>query len=341
MSLPIKHASIRTWCLPFISALATLVVAAAVDPDENWARLRALSGDRRATLVENLKKFDLLYSRQKQDSLRALDRRIHELAPNERARYLAVLRRYHNWLNQLPETKQDELNEQPPAQRMAAANTLLTDYPIPKPMTPRFVQMADVGEYSPFELASLFKIWQAMNPPRRAQVERLPAVPKRHEVMRKVADNKNIPYEIKPADFDDGEATKRFEEFAKANKRPVLLLNELRKKQESLRTEILRRQAINHYFLEHPPSAVTPERLADFLAAFPLWLQSAFDHHPPDEAQRRLTIVYRLVFPAPLEMNPPPPSSTPAPGTRAAKEQPDGSTRPPGKPPQRSGNSPF
>jgi hypothetical protein len=338
MSLPIKHPSIRTWCLPLISALATLVVAAAVDPDENWVRLRALSGDRRARLVENLKKFDLLYSRQKQDSLRALDRRIHELAPNERARYLAVLRRYHNWLNQLPETKQDELNDQPPAERMAAVAKLVMDYPIPKPMTPRFVQMVDVGEYSPFELASFFMTWQAMTPQRRAQVERLQAVPKRHEVMRKVADAKNIPHEIKPADFDDLEATTQFEDFAKANKRPVLLLNELKKNQAALRTEILRRLAINHYFLEHPPIAVTPVRLADFLAAFPVWLQSAFDHHPPDEAQRRLTIVYRLVFPAPLEMGmkPPPQPSTPAPDTQAAKEEPDGSTRPAGKPAKRS-----
>ena len=64
----------------------------------------------------------------------------------------------------------------------------------------------------------------------------------------------------------------------------------------------MRRQAINYYFSEHPPKSVTPERLSEFLAAFPPWLQSAFDPHPPEEAQRRLTIVYRLVFPHPSEI---------------------------------------
>ena len=145
MSLPIKHPSIRTWCLPLISALATLVAAAAVDPEQNSVRLRALAGERRAKLVENLKKFDLLYSRQKQDSLRELDRRIHDLPPEQRAHYLDVLRRYHNWLNQLPENKQDELNEQPPAERMAAVKKLVAEYPITKPMTPRFVRAVGRG----------------------------------------------------------------------------------------------------------------------------------------------------------------------------------------------------
>ena len=339
MSLPIKHPSIRTWCLPFISAAVTVVAAAAVDPEQNWVRLRALSGERRAKLVGNLKNFDLLYSRQKQDSLRELDRRIHALSPDQRDHYLAVLRRYHNWLNQLPENKQDELNEQPPAERMAAVKKLVTDYPMPKSTTPRIVQMVDVGEYSPFELASLYVVWQSMTPQKRAQVERLPSTLKRHQTMHELGEAQDIPREIKPPDFDDQRWIRQYEDMIRT-KRPTLQLNELRKKQEVVRTEIMRRGAINHYFLEFPRTAVTTERLGDFLAAFPSWLRTAFDHYPPDEAQRRLTIVYRLVFPAPEEM-PAPRQATAAPAARPAAGQPNKSARPPEKPASKSGNSPF
>ena len=339
-----KHPSIRTCCLPVISALATLLAAAAVDPDQNWVRLRGLPNDRRARLVENLKRFDLLYSRPQQDALRDLDRRIHELSPEERAHHLVVLRRYHNWLNQLPETKQEELSARPAAERMVAVKKLVADYPLTNPATSQFVQMVDVGEFSPFELASLFQIWHTMAAERRRQVEHLAAIPKRHEVMYKVADARNIPHEIKPPDFDEVKTIERFEKFARFN-RPAVLLNEVRKKPEATRSEvvreILRRQSINYYFHEFQPKPVTPERLAAFLAAFPPWLQSAFDAHPPDEAQRRLAIVYRLVFPHPSEMKPPARTSAPAPAASPALGQPLRSTRPGGKPSSKAGYSPF
>ena len=58
-------------------------------------------------------------------------------------------------------------------------------------------------------------------------------------------------------------------------------MTELRKNKEKVQGEVMRdlvrRQAINHYFVENPPKPVAPERLSEFLAAFPPWLQSAFD----------------------------------------------------------------
>ena len=130
------------------------------------------------------------------------------------------------------------------------------------------------------------------------------AIPKRHDAMNKLAEARSIPHEITITGFDEAGAVKRFEEFARGN-RPMILANELRRKKEGIVAEfgrdILRRQAINYYFSEHQPKSVTPERLSEFLTAFPPWLQSAFDPHPPDEAQRRLSVVYRLVFPHPAE----------------------------------------
>jgi hypothetical protein len=344
MTVPIDYPLLRKWYLPMISALALFLAAAAFDFEQNAARLRGLPAERRAKLVENLKKFDLLYSRRQQDSLRELDRRINALPNESRTHYLAVLARYHNWLNQLPENKQDELTNLPTSERMAAVKKLAAEYPLNNVSTARFLRMVDVGEYSPFELASLFKIWQELGPEKRREIERFPAVPRRHEAMHKAAEGKDIPREIRPADYDDDAAAKRFEEFANPN-RPALLLNELRKKKDALHSEIqrevLRRQAMNYYFLNHPPKSVTPERLSEFLAAFPPWLQSAFDTHSPEEAQRRLTVVYRLVFPSPLEIKPAQRPAAPAAAGRPGPQPPAGPARPRGNPASRSGNAPL
>ncbi len=215
---------------------------------------------------------------------------------------------------------------------MAAVRKLIGDYPLSKPATARFLRRVDVGEYSPLELASLFMIWQALSPAKRRDIERSPAIPKRHEAMSKLAEAKSIPHEVTIANFDEANAAKRFEEFARAN-RPVLLPSELRKKKDGLQTEpardIVRRQAINYYFSEHQPKSVTPERLSQFLAAFPPWLQSAFDPHPPEEAQRRLSVVYRLVFPHPAEIKQ---SQKAGPGAPGAPAQPPGPGRGPAAP---------
>jgi hypothetical protein len=356
MRLPIKTHALRYCCLPFLSGLAVVLTAAAFDPDQNWARLRALPNGRRAKLVENLNKFDLLYSRLQQDSLRELDRKIHELPAESRAHHLSVLNRYHNWLNQLPEAKQDELSALPAAERMASVRKLAADYPPGSTMTAQFVRQVDVGEYSPVELASLFRIWQAMSPAKRGEVERLPAVQKRHDVMYKAAEARDIPDETKPLDIDEEKSTSRFEEFARRH-RLAYLVSEVRKMAEAGKSteartkkaavqgevlrDIVRRQAINNYFVDHPPKAVTLERLSEFLAAFPPWLQSAFDPYSPEEAQRRLTIVYRLVFPAPSEFSKSQRSSAAAVPTPPVAREPVRSTRPSGKPSPRTGNPPL
>jgi len=338
MSLDIKHHLLRVLGLPAVSALATILVAAAFDPDRNWARLRELPGEQRLKLVDTLKKFDLLYTRERQQALRDLDRRINELDPAKRAEYFAVLRRYHNWLNRLPEKKQDELMDKPVDERLSLVKKLLAEYPVPRATTVRFLQITDLGDYSPFELAALFKIWQVLPPERRRPIEKLAALPKRHEALFAWGAEHDSPREIKPADFDDKHWLSKFETFAQ-KKRPALLFNELKKKQEGIRAEIVRREAINYYFLENRPlpNAVAPERLVDFVAAFPPWLQSAFDSYPPDEARRRLTIVYRLVFPSPLEMKASPRPSTPPAGTNA----PRGAQSPAGKRQAAPGISPF
>jgi len=124
-------------------------------------------------------------------------------------------------------------------------------------------------------------------------------------------------------------------------KRPALLLDDLKKKADPRRPQILRRQAINFYFLDKKQAAVNPDRLAAFVAAFPPFIQTSFEQFPPDEARRRLTIVYRLVFPPGEEMKPVPPASVPPAGARTTPTTPRGDSKSTGKSQKTPGGTAF
>src|SRR5436305_8145013 len=71
---------------------------------------------------------------------------------------------------------------------------------------------------------------------------------------------------------------------------------------EKFRRVRMQRSAVNLYYLNQPPPrGVDPQRLTQFLGAMPPWIRAAFNAYPADEARRRLTLVYRLVFPYPNE----------------------------------------
>jgi hypothetical protein len=97
-------------------------------------------------------------------------------------------------------------------------------------------------------------------------------------------------------------------------------LNPLKKADPAKQEKARRRIATSYHFLEKPPAAVNPVHLMRFEAALPPWYRGQFDHLPPEEARRRLTILYRLIYPAPAEM--------PEIGKAAAQ----GATTPPGPP---------
>ena len=85
---------------------------------------------------------------------------------------------------------------------------------------------------------------------------------------------------------------------------------------------LMRRLAINLYFLEQPaPRPVDPQRLAQFFAAMPPWVRTSFDSYTADEARRRLTLVYRLLFPKD-EFKPARPGASVSTGSAASKRGP-------------------
>jgi hypothetical protein len=302
---------VRRWGWVAVSALAVVLIAAGADPDANWTRLRALSMEQRTKLLQNLERFDLQLTPEKRQAVRELDRRVAELPPAQQSEYRAVLRRFHTWLARLPENLQDELLSRPPGERMALIRKLVVAHPVPRADTPQWLRLADLGEYSPFELASIYKIWQPATQNEREKIERLAERPRREALFRLGAQRKPpIPRETKPPSFDEEKWMADIEENWRKS-RPLFLLEEVVKKKldetvlkkfEARRTEILRRQAINGFVAKAEVRSVDPGRLAQFVADLPSWVQSALEAYPPDEARRRLSFAYRLVFPSPQEL---------------------------------------
>jgi hypothetical protein len=303
----------RSLALTILTAASTVMVGAASDTGESLARLRRMSPEQRSQLEAKLRRFEQVLSPDQQKALRAIDDRIGKLPSEEGQHYLAVLRRYRNWLNSLPETVKTSYQSRPESERIAQIKSLSARYPIPTGISPRWIWIADGGSASLVELAAIFKVWAEMTPEQKREVENPPAGKRRLELLLRNPRGNRTLREILPADFDEEEWTTKAEsalrEFIildpevrdamiKAKAEMARLKGDHEGAIEKVRRNRLRRVAINLYFQEHPPRPVDPANLDRFRAAFPAWIQATFDSLPPDEARRRLTIVYRLVYPS-------------------------------------------
>ena len=130
---------------------------------------------------------------EQQKAIRELDQRIAGLAPEERVRYLAVLRRYHNWLDSLPEAVKNSVLDKPVGERMALVKSLIAKYPLPDEGTPAWIAVVDNSVGSPIEQAAMFKVWQEMTPEQRRDFEAQPAGNRRPQaLLRRYGGNKII-----------------------------------------------------------------------------------------------------------------------------------------------------
>ena len=329
-----------------------------------------MSAQQRAELTESLKQFELRLPPDQQNAIRDLDRQLNDLPPEDKVRYLTALRRYHNWLDSLPETVRDNLQAKPPGERMAQIKTLLSRYPLPSEVTPEWMQFADVAGIAPFELAAIIKAWQQITPKQRQEVEAITGPVQRRLKLMEYAREAQWPRELRPPDFHvedyvskveariaevqtvDPElkaALDKAEKAAaeKAEKNGAGKSDTAKRKIEArvktnrfIFSPLLRRLAINVYYLEHPPRPVDSDHLAQFFAAMPPWIRPSFNAYPPDEARRRLTIIYRLLYPdsefgarkpeTEIKGQISPPPAPTAPPRIPAKER-----------PKDAGNSPF
>jgi hypothetical protein len=129
----------RLLAIAAIPGLGLLLLGADNPPDDAMTRLRSLSQQQRNELSKTLQRFDLEVSPEQQKAIRDLDQQIYKLPVEEQAHYLAVLRRYHNWLDSLPDNVKDNLLAKPPAERMAQVKTLIAKYPRPTEKNPSWM----------------------------------------------------------------------------------------------------------------------------------------------------------------------------------------------------------
>jgi hypothetical protein len=329
-----------------VSATAVILVAAATGYEANWERLRGMPPDQRDRLQAALRRFDLELTPEQQSAARELDRRLSDKGADQRAQYLEVLRRYHDWLDSLPENRQAEVTAKPTDERLALIRKLAGEWRVPTGDTPPLLSVIEPGGLSAFELASAYKIWQEVTPKQKATLDTINQEPFRRERLFAMGLRLKPPIsrETKPEDYDEEKWVGLVLEQVR-KERPILS-GEVRAEESAtdplstVRRLALKRRASNLYTRQaRGVRAVATDRLARFASSLPGWIQGALDPLPPDEAMRRLTFAYRLIF-ADKEIGAAPPSGGPA--ATAPVPKPPPSARPKsgsGQPSQ--GTEPF
>jgi hypothetical protein len=291
-----------------------LPILAGAGEDENWHRLRSMPREQRVILAEKIREFDRL-SRAEKAAVRTLDEKIASLPPAEQSDYRAVLRRYHLWVQTLSEDERAKLAAAPTHKdKLALMAKFREGQSKETDRGPTFLlfQLADLRGRSPFEVAHMLQLWFKLDSTERAEIEKLGPRDRMRRLLELARGAKIGP--VPQLSKEDEEATSKL--LDKNLQAKGWLRNQLRK--DSEKQAIDRRRLVNnYYFVANPPKPVTPANLLRFEAAMPSWIRTTFDHLTPEEARRRLTILYRLIYPGSKEI----PAS--GPGTAApAKEAP-------------------
>lgn len=295
--VPMTSAHPRRLAALAASLAATLVLSASVPGpgDGRWERLRAMPREERVRLAGKLKAFDAL-SPAEQQAVRALDEALAAEPGENRSNYYAVLHRYHLWLDGLTDAQKSELAAHSGDARLALVTRLIRAQRGARRPAPFLQEIAEFGGVSPYDLADSINVWLKLTPAERAEVERQNENQRRTR-LQLIALNKRIKSVARPK---REEIDALFERFLQKNRRPAVA-----KKADEKMPKYRQHVAEYWSFMEKPPAPVKPESLQQFDRALPVWLRTGIDDAPPDEARWLLTNLYRLVFPAGTEFEPP------------------------------------
>lgn len=338
MATPRRRLAILTFTLTLLGTLSLPGAVPSSNAPDNWERLRTMPPELRNHLADQLKAFNLL-DRDEQEAVRTLDRKVASEPDEDRATDYAVLRRYHLWLQTLTEAQRAELSATPPSKRFALVTKILAERKGNDPTESSFYHYVDFNGVSPFELAQRIEVWLKLSDVQKAKVAKL-LEPDRHRRMGQYVREMKIPHQ-RPT---PSEIEALYDRALESGRFPYLKKTEEARKQAKQnskeaekQTRIKHRFVDNYYFVEHPPAKVNPDKLLQFDRALPFWIRGGLDPLSPDEARRRLTVLYRLVYPH-GEMPDVVKSAAPATSDRPASP---GPSRPPATP-KRAGNpSPF
>jgi len=304
----------------------TLPLLAGAGEGDNWQRLRAMPREQRVVLDQKIREFDRL-SRSQQAALRTLDEKIAALPPAEQSNYRAVLRRYHLWFQTLSEDQQNQLAQAATTKEKLALMAKLRRAHGPESdhsPTHLLFQLADLQGRSPFEVAQLLRVWTTLSAKEQGEIEKLGGRDRLQRLAELARQAKLEP--IPPLAPKDEAATAELLEKDLQTK--GWLRHQLKKDTEK-QTIDRRRLVNNYYFVVNPPKPVSSSNLLRFESTMPSWIRNSFDHLAPEEARRRLTILYRLIYPGDKEITnagpgatAPAPPSAPAPKAPVAPPQP-------------------
>ena len=276
--------------------LASIGLAAAptaVDEAGNLARLRALPIERRRALAEELGRFDALDAAER-DALLKLDDQLAGLPPEERARDLALLRRYHLWSQDRTEEQRRALADASTPTRVARIRQIRDD----ERQAPGAARRDDpVWTLSPSfnplsfsEEAFQIRVWPKLSIKDREILVNLPG----GELPRMALMNQLDLARKHPGDYRDvlpNGGALRFRIYAQlAGNRPG----------EALRLLAQVRDHQDRAFRKTPPPAVELSELNRFEATFPPWIRERIVALPPDAARWRLMILHDLAYNAPV-----------------------------------------
>lgn len=306
--------------LPIVALIAALAgPARGEDPaNMNMKRLEAMPREQRLRLAKALEKFDLLPSPERA-AIRDLDAALARLDPEVQARYRDVLRRYHVWFGGLDDPQKKQLADAPTidaklalvakwrkaerdADTRAKKNLVFGVHP------------GDLGTLPPFEMANALRVWRELDAKQKAEIEKIePIFPRRLAELTKVGIRKGIaphrfPRTIEDRLMDRLEADDKvkaaFQKYIPKREKNADPEAET-KRVEARKGSPLHSLSESLYFVETPAEPVSPAHLAQFEAEFPGWLRATLDPLPPEDARRRITILYRQIYPPGKEIPPP------------------------------------
>ena len=329
--------SLRSSTLILLGLAVIAAPAPLADEPDRYLQLQAMPRERRVTLAENLERFDKLDPAE-QAAIRKLDAEIARKDPVEQARYRTLMRRYHLWVNSLTDAQKKELQDAGSVDaRLALARKFRQKELETGVSGPRFfgIRTGDYGLIGPHEAAQLLKIWNKLDPPKKAEIEKHQ---ERGRLFREIRDQNKyygvnfVPFPTAEEKHYDAllESEKTFKEqlgqFARRVDLTPKKSEAAHAKGENVAKRFELRFAEFRYFEDHKPKAVSQKNLERFSDSCPAWLHSMLDPLSADDARNYLTILYRLLYPEPGEMPPDPkpakasPAKTPSPAGPATKK---------------------
>ncbi len=302
----------RPWITTICSAGLFVGAVCLGDDLQNRQFLETLPRDRRATLADNLERFDRL-SGAEQTAIRRLDKEIEKSEPEDQARYRALLQHYHLWFQGLTDEQRSTLlaTSDLDERFQLARKFRLAESSGPKRDGPRIarIRTGDLGMISPSQMAPLLKIWIGLPPDKRAEIEKKPLAKIRDD-LRGHAKAAKVKFDPFPPDQEQiyEQKLEKDDEFKPLIEQMIRKVEQAAKKSEAHKKAEAVQKRFEHpyaeflYFEDHHPAPVDPGRFNRFGESCPEWLHAMTDSLSAEDARDYFTILYRLIYPIPNEM---------------------------------------